>query len=126
MENFTSILWTCIGIIITGLVSWGTSALVAWLNTKIKNEKVQTLTSQAVQIVSDATLAVSQTFVDSMKKDHTFTPEAQQEAKEKAIAIVKSQMSEKLMTFIQENYGDLEEWIKTQIEAALKKNKNGN
>ena len=63
-----NIIWSVVGIVATGLVSWATTALVAWLNTKIKNEKAAKWASDLTSIVSNAVLSVTQTFVDAMNK----------------------------------------------------------
>ena len=54
-----------------------------------------------------------------MKNSGTFDEKAQKNAKERAMAIIHSQLTPELQSFIQSNYGDIEEWLKNQIEVVL-------
>ena len=38
--NWTEILFSVLGVILTGLASWATTMLIKWLNTKIKNKEL--------------------------------------------------------------------------------------
>ena len=70
-------------------------------------------------IVVNAVLCITQTFVDDLKKNNQFTDICKQEAKDKAYAIVISQLTPKLQKFIQDNFGDVKEYIMNLIEAKI-------
>lgn len=114
-----NIIWSVVGIVATGLVSWATTALVAWLNTKIKNEKAAKWAADLTSIVSNAVLSVTQTFVDTMKKAGKFDEAAAKEAKEKALAIITGQLTPELKDYITSNFGDISEYLGNLVEATV-------
>ena len=114
-----NIIWSVVGIVATGLVSWATTALVAWLNTKIKNEKAAKWASDLTSIVSNAVLSVTQTFVDTMKKAGKFDEAAAKEAKDKALSIITSQLTPELKDYITSNFGDMSEYLGNLVEAMV-------
>ena len=119
MEQFWNVFWSAIGILLTGLVSWVTTVVISWLNTKIKDKKAAQFASDVWLIITSAVNTVQQTYVDNMKKQGKFTSENQKEAFDKAVNIVKTQLTIELKTYIQEHFGDVEEYIKTQIESVI-------
>ena len=118
-QEILNIILSAVSIIVTGLVGWGVKALTSWLNTKIKDAKMSNCLSQLTMIVSDAVMSVFQMFVDTLKKNGKFDQAAQTEAKEAAMNIVKTQLTPELSKFIKENYGDVEKWLGTKIEAVI-------
>ena len=119
MEQFWTIFWTAIGILVTGLMSWLTVVITNFFNSKIKDKKLAQHSTAVSTIVMNAVSAVFQSYVDTMKKAGTFTIEAQQEAKEKALKIIKAQLTEELLEYIKENFGDVQEYLNNQIEAKI-------
>ena len=94
------------------------------MNSKIENEKARDLLTQATEAVTNAVRAVFQTYVDSLKKSGNFGADAQLEALNKAKDIALSQLSEDVKNYIQNNYGDINIWLTTQIEATINLIKN--
>ena len=119
-----NILATVVICIVLPLISFLGVKLTQWLNNKIKDEKGQALIGQAVDIVLNAVRSVFQTYVESLKNSGNFTNEAQKIAFNLAKSLVLKQLSEDAKNYISENYGDLEEWIRNQIEASIYKLKN--
>lgn len=119
-----NVLATVVTCIILPLISFLGVKLTQWLNTKIKDEKGQALIGQAVDIVLNAVRSVFQTYVESLKNSGNFTNEAQKIAFNLAKNLVLKQLSEDAKNYISKNYGDLEEWIRNQIEASIYKLKN--
>lgn len=117
--EWQNILFSAIGIIITGLVSWSVERLVAFLNSKIKNAKALQYLTDAVGIVANAVKATYQTYVQALKDKDIFTADAQKTALSVAVNQAQSQMSNDLKNYITNNFGDLTEWITSQIEVAL-------
>ena len=68
LSQFWVILWSAIGTVVTGLVTWLTTVIVGWLNQKIKDKKLATWSSELFQIIMSAVQTVFQEFVDTMKK----------------------------------------------------------
>lgn len=77
----------------------------------------------ATNIVIDVVNSVSQTMVDSLKKDGAFTKEKQQEAFNKAKNEILSILTEESKTILTAAYGDLDKWLDNKIEATVKAEK---
>ena len=75
------------------------------------------------QLVTDSVNYVSQTFVDALKKDGDFSAENQKIALELALENIKTTLSEEAKEFIMANYGDMQAWLITKVEARIKENK---
>lgn len=60
-----------------------------------------------------------QTYVDTLKKNGTFDVESLKIALTKAKDEALSQMSDEIKEYITTNYGNLENWLTTQIEATI-------
>lgn len=123
--NFQTILLSTLGTILTALATWGVERLIAWLNTKIKDQKALTYLNNAISVVTSVVKATYQTYVEALKNENMFTKEAQEQALNKAVEQAKATMSAEVKNFITENYSDLTEWIKLQIESAIYSLKNG-
>ena len=74
-------------------------------------------------IVDIAVSAVSQTYVDELKKAGSFDAEAQKQALAMALAACIKAISPAAKAFIEETYGDLTEYLTTYIEAAVRRQK---
>lgn len=122
--TWQSILISVVSVVLTGLASWAVSVFVAWLNTKIKNEKLRAILNQAISSVQSVVQATYQTFVETLKAKGEFTAEAQAEALNKARAAAKAQLSTEFTTYMTENGTDIEEWLTTQIESSIYQLKN--
>ncbi|MBR1868327.1 MAG: hypothetical protein IJ800_07125, partial [Clostridia bacterium] len=104
---------------LTALVTWSVERLIAWLNTKIKDEKALGMLTAAVNVVQSAVKSTYQTYVQSLKEQNIFDGEAQRTALNAAVQQATNTLSEEAKNYIQTNYGDLTEWIKLQIESTL-------
>lgn len=114
--NIISVLVTAVVIPVISLLG---AKRVSWLSTKIKNEKANKMIKTATEIVVSAVKTVFQTYVDALKKEGKFDKESQILALTKAKDIALSQMTEDVKEFIQTNYGKLDLWLTTQIEANI-------
>lgn len=119
MEQFYAILWTAVGTAVTGLISWLTIVITNFFNSKIKDKKMAKIATDITVIITNAVQTVFQTFVDVMKKAGTFNAEAQAEAKERALAIINSQLTPELKEYISNNFGDVQEYLKNRIESII-------
>lgn len=90
---------------------------------KIKDEKAKRLLEIAEGVVTQAVTSVTQTYVDGLKADGEFTKEAQRAAFEQSKEKIYALLTNETMQAIQDNYGSMEEWIKTKIEETVNKNK---
>ena len=119
-----NILATVVTCIVLPLISFLGVKLTQWLNTKIKDEKAQTLIKKANDIVLNAVRCVFQSYVEALKKSGGFDQKAQIYAFNLAKDIALKQLGDDAKNYIAQNYGDLEEWLKTEIEASINLLKN--
>lgn len=96
---------------------------VQTIKEKTKQEVLNKHIDRAGKVVEDIVEAISQTTVDTLKKQGAFTKEKQLEAfsnaKEKILEVLTTESKEAL----QEAYGDLNIWIEAQIESTVKRSK---
>lgn len=90
---------------------------------KIKDEKAKRMLEIAENVVSQAVATVSQTYVDRLKKDGIFDTEAQKEAFEMSKDKIYKLLTTDTLQAVQNNYGDVDEWIVTKIEETINKSK---
>lgn len=117
--------------LVTDIVIWvlgllatsGGAYLVNLIRTKVKNEKIQNILLGAINIVQDGVDYTYQTFVENMKGTTLWDDDAKEAALNKALDYAKTNLSDKAKNLITRDYGDLEVWIKNQIEVAIKKSK---
>lgn len=103
----------------------GIRALAAYLSQKAENAALQKNLDAVADAVSTAVTYTSQTYVDALKKEDKFTPENQREALQKALAKAQSLLTEEARDFLQTAYGDLNEYLKSRIEAEVRNQKMG-
>lgn len=119
MEQFWTIFWSAMGIVVTGLTTWLVSAITSYFNNKVKDSKTQKFLYQILSIVENAVNQITQTYVDTMKKAGKFDETAQKEAFDKCKAIIESQLTVELRDFITSNFGDVTAYITTLIESTI-------
>lgn len=119
MEQFWTIFWSAIGVILMGLATWVSTFVTSWLSSKIKDKKLQRLSLALNDIVTRAVMTVTQTYVESMKKQNAFDGEAQKEALRRCKEIVDAQLTQELRDFVQENFKDVESYITSLIESTI-------
>ena len=115
-EWFTIVL-KALAIGLAGLITWAFTLFQAWLNTKIKNEKLKAVLDAALEIIQKSVLAIQQSFVSQLKNDGKFDEDKQKEAFRKAYQLAITSISDESKKLIEANFGDLEQWLTTQIEA---------
>lgn len=93
------------------------------LENNIHNDEVKKYVDIAEDAVCTAVAAVSQTMVDTLKKNNTFNQIAAEEAfataKQQSLAI----MGAKAQEILKEAYGDINIWLNNKIEYYVNKNK---
>lgn len=122
--DWTEILFSVVGVILTALASWAVAKLTALIDSKVKDGKTKDLLNTALSVITDVVKQTYQTYVESLKAEGKFDASAQKVALEKAVNTIKGLLSEKVQSYISENYGDTEKWITTQVESAIYSLKN--
>ena len=123
--NWSEVVISVVSIIVTALASWGVTELTRLINSKIKDANAKEMLSSAVTTVSDVVKQVYQTCVEALKGQNAFTAEAQKEALAKALETIEAILPEKVKAYLTDNFGNMEAWLTTQIEAAIYGLKNG-
>lgn len=118
-QELATILWGALSLVVTGLISWGMALLTKFINEKITTSKENKLFLFAITAVGEAVKEVFQTFVESLKNTGKFTEEAQKEAKQRAIDLVKKQLLPEVIEYIKETFGNVDEWIDGRIESTI-------
>ena len=124
------VLMVLLKLIIMLVVPVATSVLTYFFKTYVeqlidKNVKGETAEAlkRGVDIITDSVNYVQQTYVDTLKKEDKFTPEAQekalQAAKDRAIEL----MNGDITTAIENSYGNLDTYVTTIIESIIAQNK---
>ncbi len=119
MSELMQVIWMIVGTVGTGLATWLTTVIITWLNSKIKNNKLAMWSTAVTKIIMEAVQSVFQTYVEALKKEGKFTEAEQRIANEKALSIIKLQLTDELKKYIKENFGDMEVFLKEQIEAMI-------
>lgn len=116
--TLNEVLYTLITCALMVVVRFGVQ-LIRTKTAEIKNTEVQ----QMIDNIGDIVIMVSQTFVDSLKESGNFDKEAQAEAFNMAKTAALNGMSDSMKKYIDKYCGGLDEWLRIQIEAWVKKNK---
>ena len=117
--ELSNIIFSALGVIITGLASWGTAVLIKWLNSKIKDKELAAFATTITTVVSNAVKAVTQTYVDSLKGTDAWTKEAQEKALHMALETAKSELTTDALAYIEAQHGDVDKYLVTLIESTL-------
>ena len=122
-ELITAIFQVCI-IPLLGVL---TSFFVKWVNAKAENLKAQTqneLQKKYLDMldksISQAVIATTQTYVDTLKKQGKFDKEAQKEAFNKVYESVMLTLNEEAAAYLETAIGDLQEYIVNKIESDVR------
>lgn len=90
-----------------------------------KSTLVALCIKEIADAVSTAVEATNQTYVDCIKNSSDpFTKEAQQKAFEMAYKMAVASLSKSTKEFIEKNYGSLEDYLTSKIEAEVRSQKN--
>lgn len=93
------------------------------IKTGIENENINNILNEAYEAISTAVIFTSQTFVEALKSSGSFNSEKQKEALSIALKKTYEMLSDNAISFIYETYGDIENWIITNIEKEVNLNK---
>lgn len=118
-QILTEIIISILGIVLTAVSGY----IMAWISSKIKDEKMKRILNEALQTVSNGVDFVYQTYVEGLKGTSLWDENAMKEASNRAMEYVKANLTEDAKAFISKNGKDLAEWIKEQIEIAVQKSK---
>lgn len=108
--------------LLTVAIPFVLNQIVPYIKVLIKNQNIindNTILSNALDDVMDAVLYVNQIYVDALKKEGTFTEQAQSEAFKLAYNEAIKVMSEEAKEIISKTNESVDEWLYKQIEIAV-------
>ena len=111
-----------LGVLVPFVIKW-IRTKTATLAENANNETAKKYIRMLTDTVTNAVIAVNQTYVDALKGKNAFTAEAQEEAFTMAYTAVLNNLTDEAQTYLNEIYGDLESYIKVLIEAKVRENK---
>ena len=121
-NTLTSILETVLIVVIPALGIYAANQLKAFVISRAKqvdNEYFRTMAEGVTDTIDTVVAATSQTFVNALKSEGNFTLDAQKVAFTESFNTAKAMLNEEAQAFIVKTYGDLDTYIKTQIEALV-------
>ena len=128
--DFAKLLQEILYVVVIGvlpiIVKYFTNLISAFVTEKadtLNNKKLANYVYMAQQAIHQAVLAVSQTYVDSLKNAGNFTPEAQAEAKARALALATEMITEDMRIAVTTLYGDFNTFLDTYIEQSVRATK---
>ena len=128
--NFTLLLEQLFNLVVLPVITLGGIYLIYLMNVKIKEIKQKTNNDAANKYldmlddtISNAVLATTQTYVETLKKAGKFDLDAQKEAFKKTYDAVMNVLTDEARKYITESVGDLETYVTNKIEAQVKVSK---
>lgn len=129
IQNILYILITSAGILLIKCLMSFINAKIDELQTEkeIKdNELLNQYIDMVQQIVYDVVLSITQTYVETLKKQGKFDEEAQKHSKEMAVEMAKTLISEEAKNAIITVYNDFDSYLASLIESIVKQSKTTN
>lgn len=106
---------TLVGLAVSLLAFYGTYLI----NKKIKNDKLKTIIMSLQEVVKNAVLETYQTYVEELKDKDMFNAEAQKKALRHALEYIKANMPYEVQKWLESNYGHIDDYLKSLIEAQI-------
>ena len=72
-----------------------------------------------MEILTTSVNALTQTTVSELKKNGKFDSESACRVKEECVKLIKNQLAPDMIEFIQNNFGDVTDYVSTQIESFI-------
>ena len=130
MENLTEILEILVKTVLIPAIpivmGFAVNALKKWAESKvveIENANISSYLLEITEVISQAVISTTQTYVDSLKAQGKFDAEAQRVAFEMTKTTVLALLAEDAKEFIADMYGDMNLWLDTKIEQMVKETK---
>jgi hypothetical protein len=125
-----TIITTIFEVCILPLLALLTTFVIRWLNSKrnealakTDNETTQKYINIAADIIENAVIATTETYVKTLKAEGKFDKEAQLKALEATKDAVLKTLSDDAKQHLMGSIGDLESYITNKIEAVIKNTK---
>ena len=96
------------------------NALIGKAKAATKSETAKRILSEVENATATAVLSTAQAYVDELKKNGTFSIENQKEAARIALEQAAALLSSDIVEYIKNEYGDVMEYLKPNIEVAVR------
>lgn len=116
---FGIILMAVVSYVLVPLIKRAGAALTAQVEERTKSDKLAQAVRRASDIVEQVVVAITQTYVDDLKKTGSFDAEAQKQALQMAKEAAADLISDEVQQLIGENYNNFSDWLISAIEAAV-------
>ena len=128
--DYKEVLTIIFEVVLVPLLAALTGVAVKWINSKANEIKAKTdnaylqkYIGMLNETITSAVVAVNQTYVEALKDQDIFTPEAQKEAFNRVYETVKNSLTEEAYIYLNEAIGDIDEYIINKIEQSVNVNK---
>ena len=128
--EWLSLLYTLLEVCVIPLLGVLTAYIIkfikaksAEIQNKVDNDTADKYIGMLADTISACVIATNQTYVEALKKENAFTAEAQKEAFKKTYEAVLAILTDEAQMYLTNIVGDLELYIKQQIEASVNANK---
>lgn len=118
-DFFIQVLLPILGTALSALATWAMGLLIAWLNSKIKDQKLNKYVTTITELVFKAVQEVNQTYVSEIKKQGKWTKETSEIAFNKCMEIIKKECAPEILDYVGHNFGDVTDYLKTLIESTI-------
>ena len=105
--------------VLVPLIKKAGTALTDQIEEKTKSDKLAQGVQRASDIVEQVVVAITQTYVDDLKKSGSFDEDAQKQALQMAREAASELISSEVQQLISENYNNFTDWLLSAIEAAV-------
>ena len=128
--DYSALLQDLLLTVIIPLLGVLTTYFVKWINLKMEtlknqndNELHQKYIAMLNNTITDCVLATTQTYVESLKNNGAFTPEAQKVAFDMTYKAVMNILTDDAKEYLKSVLGDLDTFVTNAIEAQVQLNK---
>lgn len=123
LQAFSLIITAAVVYILVPLIRKAGAAIVEQVEQRTKSEKLTETLRQSSDIVVQVVTAVTQTYVDDLKKRGEFDADAQKQAFEMAKEAALALISEEAQQLIASSCNSFSDWLVSAIEAAVAQHK---
>ena len=110
---------SALALVILAIV-WGiVEKIFKVLNNKIHHKKIEFHGELVDKIVLNAVKSVYQTYVEKLKADGKFDEVHQGIALNKAVEIIKRQLTKDTKAYIKEHFGDVDVWVAEYVQSTI-------
>ena len=123
-DIFFTYIVPALSMILTAVTGWVGTVIVKYLTDKRDDRKLKEALERANKEIIAAVSSVMQSFVNSLKEDKKWTPETEQEAREKAFLAAKAAIGPLAWNlleiyFTKDGVSELDKWCYIQIDALV-------